>query len=328
VQTVKCSACGKDLDVTGMFPGAKVPCGCGAAAVIPGLPRRDATDPATPFRSAESRPVEAAILKCPFCGGPCPSDVRACPHCNVELASVRCPHCFALHFTGSRFCARCGKELELEPLLDATDAPCPRCDRPLSVLGSTSADALPDASLGELGMHECIGCGGMFVSQKTLDAIVKREAPAPEMKNLTGGAANRVPRHSSPSAERLDTVRYVKCPLCHELMNRVNFGKRSGVIVDVCNAHGVWFDKGELTQAIEFVAHGGLASPDGARHGRDAEGPESAELRKEAARMHAALMEESMRDARAVGFAVGRSDGFWSSVRHTTLLDVLFELLR
>jgi Zn-finger nucleic acid-binding protein len=41
-------------------------------------------------------------------------------------------------------------------------------------------------------------------------------------------------------------------------MNRVNFGKRSGVIVEVCKPHGVWFDKGELTRAIEFVADGGL----------------------------------------------------------------------
>jgi Zn-finger nucleic acid-binding protein len=41
-------------------------------------------------------------------------------------------------------------------------------------------------------------------------------------------------------------------------MNRVNFGKRSGVIVEVCKPHGVWFEKGELTRAIEFVAGGGL----------------------------------------------------------------------
>jgi Zn-finger nucleic acid-binding protein len=46
--------------------------------------------------------------------------------------------------------------------------------------------------------------------------------------------------------------------MCADLMNRVNFGKRSGVIVEVCKPHGVWFDKGELTRAIEFVAAGGL----------------------------------------------------------------------
>ena len=41
-------------------------------------------------------------------------------------------------------------------------------------------------------------------------------------------------------------------------MNRVNFGKVSGVIVDVCKAHGTWFDPGELTRVVAFAAAGGL----------------------------------------------------------------------
>jgi Zn-finger nucleic acid-binding protein len=42
-------------------------------------------------------------------------------------------------------------------------------------------------------------------------------------------------------------------------MNRQNFGQRSGVIVDVCKLHGVWFDAEELTCVLAFVARGGLA---------------------------------------------------------------------
>ena len=41
-------------------------------------------------------------------------------------------------------------------------------------------------------------------------------------------------------------------------MNRVNFGKVSGVIVDVCKVHGTWFDPGELTRVVAFAAAGGL----------------------------------------------------------------------
>jgi len=37
-------------------------------------------------------------------------------------------------------------------------------------------------------------------------------------------------------------------------MNRINFGRTSGVIVDVCKKHGTWFDGGELTQVIAFAA--------------------------------------------------------------------------
>ena len=260
---MNCVACHTEVDVTGTFPGGKVVCACGAENVVPAAPKHVAGTPAEggPYRTVEPAVVEARMIQCPFCGAPCPPDARACPHCNVQLASVRCPHCFALHFTGSNFCARCGKELELEPLLDAADAPCPRCDKPLSVLQG----APEGTDLYALDMHECTGCGGLFVSQKVLDAIVRREAPGPGSPTHSRSSAPTPVQHSA------DSVRYVKCPLCHVIMNRVNFGKRSGVIVDVCKEHGVWFDRGEITQAIEFVAKGGLEA--GARvdeTGRDA----------------------------------------------------------
>jgi hypothetical protein len=41
-------------------------------------------------------------------------------------------------------------------------------------------------------------------------------------------------------------------------MNRSIFGKASGVIVDVCNAHGTWFDARELTASLAFIESGGL----------------------------------------------------------------------
>ena len=41
-------------------------------------------------------------------------------------------------------------------------------------------------------------------------------------------------------------------------MNRQNFAKFSGVVLDVCREHGTWFDKGEIRGCIEFVLSGGL----------------------------------------------------------------------
>ncbi len=41
-------------------------------------------------------------------------------------------------------------------------------------------------------------------------------------------------------------------------MNRSNFSKNSGVIVDICRQHGVWFDAEELPKIIEFIRQGGL----------------------------------------------------------------------
>jgi Zn-finger nucleic acid-binding protein len=45
-------------------------------------------------------------------------------------------------------------------------------------------------------------------------------------------------------------------------MLRKNFRESSGVVVDVCAAHGVWFDRGELAKVIEFAGTGALAEAD------------------------------------------------------------------
>jgi Zn-finger nucleic acid-binding protein len=41
-------------------------------------------------------------------------------------------------------------------------------------------------------------------------------------------------------------------------MNRINFARCSGVIVDVCKGHGTWFDREELSRIVEFIRDGGL----------------------------------------------------------------------
>ena len=41
-------------------------------------------------------------------------------------------------------------------------------------------------------------------------------------------------------------------------MNRVNYARRSGVVLDVCKAHGLWFDQDELRRVLAFIASGGL----------------------------------------------------------------------
>jgi len=43
-------------------------------------------------------------------------------------------------------------------------------------------------------------------------------------------------------------------------MNRVNFARHSGVVLDVCKAHGTWFDVTELQRMIAFIQGGGLDS--------------------------------------------------------------------
>ena len=228
-----------------------------------------------------------------MCSGPVAANARVCPRCDVKLESVRCAHCFALQHTGARKCAHCGHDLELEPLLDPTDAPCPSCDRLL--------EAIPGSPHG---IHECAGCGGLFLDHTTLARITEDREK--------GGPILATQPFEVPRAKHVDTViRYVKCPLCHQAMNRANFGRKSGVIVDVCKSHGTWFDAGELTSAIEFVANGGL---DGTRRREREDADQSARDKNSAvavaqAAMMGEAMNESYQDARQVGRTLALVEG-------------------
>ncbi len=252
---------------------------------------------------------EAGVLRCPSCGAPCSPDARACPHCDVELASVRCTHCFALHFVGSRFCARCGRELAPEPLLDVLDAPCPRCARPLRVAGGGAVDSSVDGRV-----YECTGCGGLFVDRPSLDRIIAR---ANDEARRTGHDTHDAP--PSSVTHPAEPVHYVKCPACRGVMNRMNFGRRSGVIVDVCKQHGTWFDAGELTSAVEYVASGGY---------EDAKRREAAEKAVEKAR--AAVIPSGVDGASASSASAwwGVSGSAQGGEAYKRVLDMLSKLLR
>lgn len=228
-----------------------MPCTCGhRVAVGPGGLSPPSLHVEGPYRSSGGGALEHTLeleAPCPYCGNTCPAMVRICPHCDVRLDNVRCQRCFSLQSPGAFSCARCGSALELEPLLAPTDAPCPRCSLPLEV--SPGDDSR---------VHECPRCGGMFVPREALaDLLCSAELggahrDAPPLRSSTGVASAEV------GLRPLDEIRYIPCPQCHTTMNRVNFGKVSGVIVDVCKRHGTWFDAGELTRVIGFAALGGL----------------------------------------------------------------------
>ena len=239
-----CSSCKRELPSG--FPGATLTCSCGATTILPTLPSPsvDQARSGGPYRGTVAVGAAELETRCPYCGNGCPSLVRVCPHCDVRLENVRCARCYSLQAPGAFACLRCGHGLELEPLLDATDAPCPRCRTPLeaAAVGDQESPAVLDPRT-----HECPRCGGIFVPRDALAEILCRA-------ELQGSFA-QVPR----ATPRLSPVTYVPCPLCHVPMNRTNFGRASGVIVDVCRKHGTWFDGGELTQVVAFAASGGLA---------------------------------------------------------------------
>lgn len=182
----------------------------------------------------------AGSLSCPSCGAAAAPEASECTFCRTRLATVACPACFGLVFVGSRHCVHCGARAREPRALDGTPWKCPRGHGELRGL-----------ALGGAEVGECEACGGLWVEETTFQAIVSdraRQAVVPQ----GGGVAAQGAR--APS----DTVRYVPCPDCGKVMNRVNFSKSSGVIIDACKGHGVWCDADELRRVIEFVRAGGM----------------------------------------------------------------------
>jgi Zn-finger nucleic acid-binding protein len=187
--------------------------------------------------------MQADTLHCPDCGAPADPDATECAYCHARLATVACPHCFGLVFVGMKHCPHCGEALARARPPDETSVlACPRC-----------SGELRPVRLGSSPVRECAGCGGLWLDNDTFLAIcADRERQAavgpgtarPAMAKAAGGIDVR--------------VKYLRCPVCRAMMDRVNFARVSGVVVDVCADHGTWFDLNELHRIVDFIASGGL----------------------------------------------------------------------
>jgi len=184
--------------------------------------------------------VEARVYQCPVCGAFAHDRERTCRHCTSLLATLRCGQCFELNFPDDLHCRGCGLELGLAPFAEPSEQSCPDCKLPLQAFR---------AGAGEL--YACERCGGQLVTHGLLRSLV-------EQREVLGSAlpSGADMRRGNPLT---DPVHYRPCPGCGQLMNRKNFGGTSGIVVDVCVAHGTFFDPGELPRVLDFVRRGGLA---------------------------------------------------------------------
>ena len=101
-------------------------------------------------------------------------------------------------------------------------------------------------------VERCGACGGEYFTHQALSRLLSAHAASP-------GAKGEGYTRPSPLS---DPVRYRACPECGEMMLRKNFHETSGIVVDACAAHGIWFDRGELAMALRFAATGAMAEAD------------------------------------------------------------------
>ena len=183
--------------------------------------------------------MKIEALNCPNCGAGVLSDKTECLYCRSRLKRMACRSCLGLMFVGSRHCVHCGKRtVQSNAVSEKNLGNCPRCKIKLKLL-----------QIGETNLGECERCDGLWLTVETFEEVcANHEKQAEVLSSIRQNAF-----HKSPAK-----IQYVPCPDCKQLMNRNNFAASSGVIVDICKGHGVWFDREELPRIIEFIRKGGL----------------------------------------------------------------------
>jgi len=166
------------------------------------------------------------VPNCTNCAAPLPVDSISCAYCgsrnDVDLKGV---HYYTTHAAD-------------------TERICPRC--------SISLNAIDLKINGRFLLERCDECLGLFFDPGELEAVL--EASVSNVFEINRSKLGQL--NESGSGNKLP-VTYIKCPVCAVIMNRVNFGVRSGVVVDRCREHGIWLDGGELRQLCEWMKAGG-----------------------------------------------------------------------
>jgi Zn-finger nucleic acid-binding protein len=229
VHLVACDSCRAQYDVTG-YASSSLRCRCGHLVKV--------RPPAV---------VQRPIQRCGACGGPLEDGSHACRFCGGQVErearalSLLCPECFAANPRKGQFCRGCGVALAPEPVGAAapTGHSCPVCAVPLF-----------QRRLSNTWVEECNECHGLFIAAAHFEHLAQQSAQA--SRSATAPASQPAPAALPP----LQAVVYRRCPECNQLMQRRNYGRASGVIVDECKLHGHWLDANELEAIARFISSG------------------------------------------------------------------------
>jgi Zn-finger nucleic acid-binding protein len=150
----------------------------------------------------------------------------------------------ALMFQGAAFCPSCGAARSRTEEAQPHTTRCPACRGDMHWI-----------RVGDVDLLECASCDGTWIEAAAFDRLcTQREQQA--------AIANKAMASTKPGEAPVQTarpVRYRPCPQCGKMMNRQNFGRLSGTIVDACSAHGTFLDRGELHHVVKFILEGGFS---------------------------------------------------------------------
>lgn len=166
------------------------------------------------------------MARCNSCSAPLPANTNKCTYCGVRSdVDLHNKHDYHVN------------ETESERI-------CPHCEIPLQTVNLNSE--------GKLQIERCKECYGLFFDPGEIESLLESS-----VSNVQEINRQHIRNINKDRFQKKQKIKYVKCPVCRILMNRVNYGHRSGVIIDSCRKHGVWLDNGEITHLMEWTKAGG-----------------------------------------------------------------------
>ncbi len=177
-------------------------------------------------------------LLCPKCQAPLPED--------AARATCVCRFCGVVSMPSAPKVIE--RIVERVVVVSESGAPaamaCPRCVQPLF-----------EGRADDIVLHGCGACGGIWLGNEASKRIAEG-ASSPEVKALSDRASGHA--HARPDQRPSG----MPCPMCRSPLMRVR-APRGSIELDVCAAHGTWFDRHELAGVMHA-----LRSPQPARGGR------------------------------------------------------------
>lgn len=238
-----CNHCRRELPLHGRAAGESLICSCGQSLLVPA-----------------PRPFHAAVWHCGSCGAGLEVGAKECGYCKTGLRPLDgkafCARCLAYLEVDAHFCSHCGAHASsAEAMPQETEHACPRC--------GPAAGKLVGVPVGHHHGEACPRCEGLWLSLADFRRVV-RDFSAPERQKPAGTGLN-TPVIPSPAGYASGQGRggyeakvvYLPCPICSVRMSRQNYLKVSGIILDTCPEHGVWFDREELRRVADFLQAGG-----------------------------------------------------------------------
>ncbi|MEM6731552.1 MAG: zf-TFIIB domain-containing protein [Myxococcota bacterium] len=209
---------------------------------------------------AQAKSHSAKVVRCSSCGGPRHGQEPDCAYCGASFTLIEkdlhviCPTCFTRISSHAKFCHSCATPIVVEQELgEESELRCPVCEG-----GAEGPPRLVSRSLGpsQAAVLECPSCLGIWISHGLFERAVRHN----QQQGFTAATGAVRPTSSKVHAVKMRKQQgpmYRKCPECSTVMNRQNYARRSGIIIDLCPQHGIWFDAEELEAILEWLRDGG-----------------------------------------------------------------------